>query len=1014
MRAAPGPNGRLIRRRVVSAYVVLQLGMSLALALVGLWSASHATTILVDSELQAAAGGVAALAIFWHAGTYAQTRRAWRWAGGAAGLWCAGQVWLTGQLAITGQMGRPSPADALFGLAVVCAVIAATAFPSLPRGSRGRLRLWVDGSVLAGSVLFLFLHRIGDLIDRGDQPWQLAYPLADCLVVTLLLTAAMRSPRRLIPSLGTAVMGLVVLSVTNLETFRLTLEDRSTLATPLNAGFAIGLALTGLGALLQSDPSELPDAARKEELAQRSQRLLPYALVPVVLVAVLMSDGAPQGLQLALLVFLATLLLLRQLLVVEENAALAYDVVRRARGYEALVQGSSELVMVIDPLGHLSYASPSVEKALGWDREEGLLDLVSGDDRRPLEAAIEVALVDGRSACTFRVNGVMGPIVLEARLTDRIADPAVEGIVVNARDVTVQALAQARLADSEQRYRRIVETAQEGIWVTDAAGITRFINARAAAMLQLPVASLLGKPAAEVLAPLLDDAGRAEIAQRMEARRTGEIASYEFGLTRPDGTWIHTQITASPLFDPEGRYDGSLTMVTDITARLVAEEQLRKDARTDPLTGLANRAFLSREAALALADYDPARPPALVYCDLDGFKTVNDAWGHSAGDELLRKVALRLKELEGPDITIGRLGGDEFAVLIADTPDDEVDAFTERLMAALREPYALGEREHHIDLSVGIAIAQPGDQVESMLRNADLAMYQAKSDGRGRYRRYAPAMHEVVAARIELEHDLRHAVDRNELRLHYQPILALDTGECVGAEALIRWQHPTMGLIPPDVFLPTAEVSDLILKIGSWVLERAMTDAMLWPVAGQGPVVSVNIAPQQLMDARHVGDLARILTTTALPATQVILEVTERSLLAGEGPREGLRTLRRTGARLALDDFGTGYSSIAHLRDHPVDVLKLDRSYVSHVTHPTPSGRLAMAILEMSRQLGISCTAEGIETPDQAAALAAAGCAHAQGFLFARPMPQEELLRWMAGSGSVPDPRHPFDEVSAG
>ncbi|MCU1587065.1 MAG: hypothetical protein JWN31_558 [Frankiales bacterium] len=986
-------------------YALVELALGAALALSGSWGGTPDTQAMVSSVLQAVAAGLAALAIFAHAGAYAQTRKAWRWAGCAAGFWTLGQVWLTGQLAVTGEMLRPSPADALFGCAVVSAVIAATSFPSLARGSRGLLRLWVDASVLAGCVLVLFLHRLGDLIDKGDQPWQLAYPLADCLVVTLLMTAAMRSPRRLVPSLGTSVLGLVVLSVSNLETFRLTLLDRSTLTTPINAGFGIGLALTGLGAMLQSDPA---GDDRKEDLVARGQRLLPYALVPVVLVVQVFARDAPKGLQLGLLTGLAGLLLLRQVLVVEENAALAGDVVRRARGYEALVEGSSELVLVIDPVGHIAYASPSVTKSLGWSREdgEGLLDLAAADDRRPLEAAIEVALVSGRSACTFRVNGVVGPIVLEARLTDRIADPAVEGIVVNARDVTVQALAQARLAESEQRYRRIVETAHEGIWVIDAEGITRFINARTADMLKMPLEGLIGKPAVEILAPMLDDEGRREIRERTAARRNGETASYEFGFTRPDGSRIHAQITASPLLDADGKYDGSLTMITDITERVMAEEQLRKDARTDPLTGLANRAFLSVRAQLALADYDAEHPPALVYCDLDGFKTINDAWGHSAGDELLRKVAQRLKALETDSITIGRLGGDEFAVLVANTPEAEVDAFAERLMAALREPYVLADREHHIDLSVGIAIAEHGDEVESLLRNADLAMYQAKSDGRGRYRRYERTMHAKVTARLELEHHLRHSIDRDELRLHYQPILALDTGDCVGAEALIRWQHPTMGLVRPDVFLPAAEASDLMLKIGLWVLERAMTDALVWPVSDRRPIVSVNIAPQQLMDVRHVADIEQVLRSAGLPADQVILEVTEHALLAGEGPRQALRTLRATGARLALDDFGTGYSSIAHLRDHPVDVLKLDRSYVSHVASPTPSGRLAMAILDMSRQLGISCTAEGIETEAQAQALAAAGCAHAQGFLFARPMPQDDLLRWMAGSASeLPGPR---------
>ena len=995
---------------LLPAYALAQLTLVGALALVDEWPGTGAQINLTDSKLQAVAGGLAAITIFSRSDAYPRTRRTWRWAGWAATFWCAGQSWLTAQLAVTGEMARPSPADVLFVAAVVCAVVAALTFPSLPSRRRDRLRLAIDGSVLAGSVLFLFLARIGDLIDRGGDPWLLAYPLADCLVVTLLLTAAMRSPRRLVLSLGTAALGLVVLSVTNLETFRLTLQDRSTLDTPINAGFALGLALAGLGALLQSDPEQSQADAEQEALAQRGQRLLPYVLIPVVLLVLATSSHAPQGLQLGMLAFLAALLLLRQILVVEENAALASQVVRRARRYEALVQGSSELVLVVDGRGTVGYASPSVDKALGRTPGigESLLNVVIAEDRDRLIEAFAATSHGGHGACTFSIDGAAGPMVLEARLTDRTADPSVGGIVVNARDVTQQASAQVALEESEQRYRRIVETAQEGIWVTDAGGITRFINARAAEMLRIPLEGLVGRPTIDILWPLMDEPGKAEITRRMRDRRTGEIASYEFSFERQDGTRIHTQITASPLFDPEGKYDGSLTMITDITARTVAENQLRQDARTDPLTGLANRAFLSRRAAKALESYDNDRPPALVYCDLDGFKTVNDAWGHSAGDELLRQVAQRLLGMETEEMTIGRLGGDEFAVLFMSSPEAEVEHFVNRMMAALREPYLVAEREHHIDLSVGIAIASPGDEVESMLRNADLAMYQAKADGRGRFCRYAAIMHEAVTQRIELEHDLRHALEREELRLHYQPIIALATGECVGAEALIRWQHPTLGEIGPDHFLPAAEVSDLILRIGVWVLRQALNDAALWPVADRRPVVSVNVAPQQLMDARHVAELEQILRTSVLPADQVILEVTEHALLAGEGPRESLRTLRATGARLALDDFGTGYSSIAHLRDHPVDVLKLDRSYVSEVASSTPSGRLALAILEMSRQLDISCTAEGIETEAQAATLAAAGCAHAQGFLFAPGLPQPELLRWLAGAAEgLPVPRRP-------
>jgi len=328
------------------------------------------------------------------------------------------------------------------------------------------------------------------------------------------------------------------------------------------------------------------------------------------------------------------------------------------------------------------------------------------------------------------------------------------------------------------------------------------------------------------------------------------------------------------------------------------------------------------------------------------------------------------------------------------------------VMASLRAPYSLSGREHHVDLSVGIAVATPADDVQSLLRNADLAMYQAKGDGRGRFRRYERAMHATASARLRLEQDLRHALGRDELLMHYQPVLSLASGLCVGAEALIRWDHPTLGLVSPERFIPIAEGSDLILSIGEWVLERAMADAAEWARLGRPLVLSVNVAPQQLMDQQHVRALEATLSGSDVPADQVVLEVTERSLLAGDRPRDALLALRATGARLALDDFGTGYSSIAHLRDHPVDILKLDRSYVSQVADRSASRTLAMAIVHMSHQLGISCTAEGIETEEQAAVLAAAGCAHAQGYLYAAPMAHADLVAWEVPSTPVlPSPR---------
>jgi diguanylate cyclase (GGDEF)-like protein/PAS domain S-box-containing protein len=1000
------------RAQAVPLYLLVLAPVAVLLGTSSSWPLIPRDRALADAGLQALAAGLVATVILVTSADHARTRRTWHWAGLAALSWCGGQTWLTFELALTGTLVRPSPADGMFVLAAVCAVIAALSFPSLPQGPRGRWRLAIDGCVLAGSVAFLVLDRLDPLLPTNDPGLlALAYPLADCLVMTVLLIAGMRAPRCLLPSLGTAVLGLLVLSMTNLEVFRLALQGRPVLDSPVNAGFVVGLGLVGLGALLQTDPGR-DDTRVTSSRVEQAQRLLPYVLLPVVAWNVVTSGEAPQRVPLLLLAGLSALLVLRQVLVVEENAALTADVVRRSRRYEALVRGASELVLVVKPDGMVAYASPSVGDALvdrdGADGPWSLVQVAWQQDRQGLVDALAEAGRHGVSSCRIRVEGQHRPLVLEARLTNRSDDPAVAGLVVNARDITDQAAAEASLADSERRYRRIVETATEGIWVSDADAITRFINARAAEMMGLPLEGLVGRPTLEILANVMTPEMLLGMHEKIEERRRGIAGSYDFTLVKPDGRTVHAHVTGNPMMDDEGRFEGVLTMITDITARVELENQLRHDARTDALTGLANRSLLSSRIATALQAADPRHPPAVIYCDLDGFKQINDAWGHDAGDELLRKVAQRLLAFASPYTMISRLGGDEFAILLDGPVEVDVETVARAVMASLRAPYSLSGREHHIDVSVGIAVASPGDDVGSVLRNADLAMYQAKNDGRGRYRLYESEMHAAASARLRLEQALRHALDRDELTLHYQPMVSLATGTCVGAEALTRWEHPDLGMIPPDQFIPIAESSDLILSIGHWVLEQALADAAAWrhPLS-----LSVNVAPQQLMDRRHVRELEAMLTGSAVTAERVILEVTERSLLAGEGPREALVALRATGAKLALDDFGTGYSSIAHLRDHPVDILKLDRSYVSDVAEDSPSRTLAMAIVNMSRQLGISCTAEGIETPEQAAVLRGAGCAHAQGYLYAAPMPHAELMAWMDARPAVrvPNPR-PSDQ----
>jgi diguanylate cyclase (GGDEF)-like protein len=393
-----------------------------------------------------------------------------------------------------------------------------------------------------------------------------------------------------------------------------------------------------------------------------------------------------------------------------------------------------------------------------------------------------------------------------------------------------------------------------------------------------------------------------------------------------------------------------------------AEELLR-----DGLTGLPNRAYLEQRIAEANGE------AVVALIDLDDFKRVNDSLGHGTGDELLTIVGRRLRNVVRAGDVVARLGGDEFAVLACGL--DDRDAFIERLFGALAEPVALGGKQLHLRASVGVA-----DAGADLLRNADLAMYAAKASGSNRCALFSEDMHVEALARLDRREQLERAIAREELVLHYQPIVALDGGAPVGFEALVRWQHPERGLLGPGEFIPLAEESGLIVPLGAWVLREACREAAAWPGA---PYISVNVASAQLEQPGFPGEVAAALAETGLPAERLVIELTERSLVgAAEGER--LQAVRRLGVRLAIDDFGTGYSSLDYLRRFPMDVLKIDRSFTRGAAADDP---LLRAIVAMGHSLGLVLVPEGIEDAEQGAALRALGCELGQGFHYGRPAP---------------------------
>jgi diguanylate cyclase (GGDEF)-like protein len=425
-------------------------------------------------------------------------------------------------------------------------------------------------------------------------------------------------------------------------------------------------------------------------------------------------------------------------------------------------------------------------------------------------------------------------------------------------------------------------------------------------------------------------------------------------------------------------------------------EDAMHQAFHDSLTGLPNRAlFLDRlELAHARAKRS-GRPIAVLFMDLDSFKNVNDSLGHAAGDELLVLVAGRLRRWLRPSDTAARFGGDEFAVLLEDLDaSNGAQIVAQRVLDSLREPFAIRGQEILVGASIGIASsAHPGG--DDLLRGADLAMYRAKGLGKGRYQTFEPGMHVAVLERLELEVDLQRALDRAEMCVHYQPIIELATAQIIALEALVRWRHPVRGMIQPNDFIPLAEETGQIHRLGEWVLEQAVRDAQCWNMGVRADVpvrVGVNLSARQLQEPTLVGQIAAILSHSGLPAQNLVLEITETVLMQDlEGTVGRLLELKRLGVALSVDDFGTGYSSLQYLRRFPLDSLKIAKSFVDGVGGPSQDAAVARAIIELGTSFQLRVVAEGIERRDQHSRLMELGCTHGQGFLYSRPVPADQV-----------------------
>ncbi|MES2759137.1 MAG: EAL domain-containing protein [Pseudomonadota bacterium] len=551
----------------------------------------------------------------------------------------------------------------------------------------------------------------------------------------------------------------------------------------------------------------------------------------------------------------------------------------------------------------------------------------------------------------------------------------------------------AALERSEERFRRIVHSAQEGIWEIDAAANTTFVNPKMAAMLGYPIEQMLARP----LADFTDAEGVALLEASLARRRQGVAERHEFKFVRRDGSAAWTTMATNPIFDGAGDYVGALALVTEIVERRPSTEQIWRQANFDELTGLPNRhMFMDRLRQEARKADRGAAFLALIFLDLDHFKEVNDRLGHAAGDALLVEAARRIAGCVRASDTLARLGGDEFTVIVSGIDHvGNVERIAQALVAALAKPFDLQGERVFISASAGVALYPPdAANVADLLARADQAMYASKQAGRNRFSYFTTDLQQAALARQNIATELRAALVGQQFEIVYQPIVCLVTGAVRKAEALLRWRHPTRGLLAPAEFIPFAESNGLIVDIGDWVFREAARQVQLWQQTVHPTFqVSVNKSPVQFRrDAALYQVWLDYLIELGLPPESIVIEIAEGVLLEGaDKVIERLRQYRAMGLLVALDHFGTGYSSLSHLKRFDIDYVKIDQSFVATLDADDGEMALCEAIIAMAHKLGLKVVAEGVETKVQRAMLADAGCDYAQGYMIARPMAAAEL-----------------------
>lgn len=865
----------------------------------------------------------------------------------------------------------------------------------------------------------------------GTKLVSIAYPLGDVLVLGVAIRMAVGSGRR---STAYFLMIAAIAAVLITDSVYGWIELHGSYAPGdlLDGGWITYYLLMGASALHPSMRTVSDSAAPKLKLTRVRIIGISMAALIAPIVEMMKSQEGRESDALVIGgagVILFGLVVMRMvgLARTQESAARRERTMREAIDSLVTAMSRSDILFAAERAVRMLTGSEACPVVFGIERRSGASWAVSNrghaEGRAPEVASLPQSLVDRllrresvdvSNSCKVlghdapATPGFFAPFLVQGRLegaaailNTRAASAATRHSVETLATQVGLALESAALTESvlrsetEARLSALVQNSSDVIFVLDPDSTIKYVSPAVEAVLGYLPDHLTGCRLLDYLS--VGDHTMLRSALNGRPSRSQPSESVEFRVRHEDGRWLNTESSVTNVIENQA-IGGIVVNLRDITERKRFESQLEYQAFHDPVTKLANRALFHDRVEHALTRRKKSGGMlAILFLDLDNFKSINDTAGHIAGDGLLRTVATRLEDALRAADTVARLGGDEFAILLEDVEHDSlVSHVVERLLEAIREPLLVEGHEISIRASIGVAsVSGTGDvTVDELLRNADVGMYEAKGAGGDTHRHFAPEMHAALVEQLELRAALKAAIELEELNLVYQPIFHLRTNEISGYEALLRWNHPTRGAVSPAVFIPVAEVSGLIVPIGRWVLQRACLEAVNIQKTALGtlPTMSVNLSARQLQRPEIVDEVRDALHESGLEPCCLILEITESMMIEDlDLAISRLQALRELGVMIAVDDFGTGYSSLNYIRRLPINILKIDKSFIDSVDSDDDQSKLTAAIIDLARALELRCVAEGVERTSQRDRLRALDCEYAQGFLLGRPMTIEAV-----------------------